>query len=102
MEHLHAHVFGYKVLRRRLDAGRVAAVVNGNYAASYGVNPNTAICYEDVDLTDKSFVCVIAVKSADADDEVYRKVAETFCSDATKQLFDEKYKGFFVPAWDAE
>ncbi len=84
------------------DEEIAAAVVNGNYAASYGVDPNTAICYEDVDLTDKSFVCVIAVKSADADDEVYRKVAETFCSDATKQLFDEKYKGFFVPAWDAE
>ena len=56
-----------------------------------------AIYYEEVDLSDKSFVCVVAVKTADADNETYKKVAETFCSDATKQLFDEKYKGFFYP-----
>ena len=84
------------------DSEIAAAVVNGNYAASYGVDPSTAIYYEEVDLSDKSFVCVVAVKTADADNETYKKVAETFCSDATKQLFDEKYKGFFIPAWDAE
>ena len=84
------------------DSEIAAAVVNGNYAASNGVDPSTAIYYEEVDLSDKSFVCVVAVKTADADNETYKKVAETFCSDATKQLFDEKYKGFFIPAWDAE
>lgn len=77
-----------------------AAVVNGNYAASYGVDPNTAIFYEDVDLSDNSFTCVIAVKSEDVNNETYKKVADAFCSEDTKKLFDEKYKGFFVPAWE--
>ncbi len=84
------------------DSEIAAAVVNGNYAASYGVDPDTAIFYENVDLSDKSFVCVIAVKSSDVDNEVYKKVAETFCSEETEKYFEENYKGFFIPAWDAE
>ncbi len=84
------------------DSEIAAAVVNGNYAASYGVDPNSAIFYENIDLSDKSFVCVIAVKSSDIDNEVYKKVAETFCSEETEKFFEENYKGFFIPAWNAE
>ena len=84
------------------DSEVAAAVVNGNYAASYGVDPNTAIFYENVDLSDKSFVCVIAVKSEDIDNETYKKVVEAFCSDDTKKYFEENYKGFFIPAWNAQ
>lgn len=83
------------------DSEIAAAVVNGNYAASYGVDPNTAIFYENVDLSNKSFVCVIAVKSSDIDNEVYKKVAKAFCSEDTEKFFEENYKGFFVPAWNA-
>ena len=78
-----------------------AAVVNGNYAASYGVDPNSAIFYENVDLSNKSFVCVIAVKSSDINNATYKKVAEAFCSADTEKFFEDNYKGFFVPAWNA-
>ena len=77
-----------------------AAVVNGNYAASYGVDPSTAIFYENVDLSDESFICVIAVKSSDIDNATYKKIAETFCSQNTADYFDANYKGFFIPAWN--
>ena len=83
------------------DSEIAAAVVNGNYAASYGVDPNSAIFYEDIDLIGKSFVCVIAVKSSDINNETYKKVAEAFCSADTEKIFEDKYKGFFVPAWNA-
>ena len=83
------------------DSEIAAAVVNGNYAASYGVDPNSAIFYENVDLSNKSFVCVIAVKSSDINNETYKKVAEAFCSADTEKFFDDNYKGFFVPAWNA-
>lgn len=82
------------------DSEIAAAVVNGNYAASYKVDPNTAIYNEHADLSNKSFVSVIAVKSADLKNEIYQKVAKTFCSDITKKYIDEHYKGFFIPAWD--
>lgn len=81
------------------DSEIAAAVVNGNYAASYGVDPNSAIFYENVDLNNKSFVCVIAVKSSDINNPTYKKVAEAFCSADTEKFFDENYKGFFIPAW---
>ena len=82
------------------DSEIAAAVVNGNYAASYGVDPNSAIFYENVDLSNKSFVCVIAVKSSDINNETYKKVAEAFCSADTEKFFEDNYKGFFVPAWN--
>lgn len=84
------------------DSEIAAAVVNGNYAASYGVDPNTAIFYENIDLSNKSFVCVIAVKSSDINNEVYKKVAEAFCSADTEKFFEENYKGFFIPAWNEQ
>ncbi|MCM1165613.1 MAG: MetQ/NlpA family ABC transporter substrate-binding protein [Lachnospiraceae bacterium] len=83
------------------DSEIAAAVVNGNYAASYGVDPNTAIFYENVDLSNKSFVCVIAVRTADINNETCKKVAEAFCSADTEKFFEDNYKGFFIPAWNA-
>lgn len=82
------------------DSEIAAAVVNGNYAASYGVDPATAIYYENVDRSNNNFVCLIAVKSSDIDNEIYKKVAAAFCSDTTKKYFDDHYKGFFIPAWE--
>lgn len=82
------------------DSEIAAAVVNGNYAASYKVDPASAIYYENLDPEDNSFVCVIAVRTKDLENETYKKVAEAFCSDDTAQFFEENYKGFFVPAWN--
>ena len=84
------------------DKTVTAAVVNGNYAASYGVDPNTAIFYENLDLTNDSFTCLIACRTADKDNATYKTIAEVFCSEVTENLFEEKYKGFFVPAWNTE
>ena len=79
-----------------------ACAINGNYAASYGVDPATAIFEETVDLSDESFICVIAVRSADADNEVYNRIAEVFCSDVTGQVIHEKFDGFFYLLWEQE
>lgn len=79
-----------------------AAIINGNYAASYGVDPESAIFYEDIDLSDDTFTCLIAVRSADIDNETYRRVAEVFCSDITRAVMDSDFAGFFQVAWDAE
>jgi hypothetical protein len=37
-----------------------AAVVNGNYALDYGIDPNTAI-FEEKDYDDDSYFCLMAV-----------------------------------------
>lgn len=76
-----------------------AAVINGNYAASYGVDPESAIFYEAIDLTNQAFICVIAVRAQDIDNPVYKRVAEVFCSDVTREVTETAFKGFFYLAW---
>ena len=77
-----------------------ACAINGNYAASYGVDPATAIFNERVDLSNDSFICVIAVRAADKDSPVYNRIAEVFCSDVTSQVVHEKFDGFFYLLWE--
>ncbi len=79
-----------------------AAVINGNYAASYGVDPESAVFYETIDLTDERFICLIAVRAADADNAVYQRVAEVFCSPLTQEVADTTFKGFFKLVWETE
>lgn len=79
-----------------------ACAVNGNYAASYGVDPASAIFDETVDLSNESFICLIAVRTEDADNEVYNRIAEVFCSDVTGKVIHEKFDGFFSLIWEQE
>ena len=77
-----------------------AAIINGNYAASYGVDPASAIFAEKVDLSDERFVCLIAVRAQDADNPTYKRIAEVFCSDVTTQAVKELFDGFFYLTWE--
>ena len=78
-----------------------AAVVNGNYALDYGIDPSTAI-FEEKDYDDDSYFCLMAVRSSDADDAVYKRIVELFQSETTKQLFQDEFNGYFVPAWEVQ
>lgn len=78
-----------------------AAVVNGNYALDYGIDPSTAI-FEEKDYDDDSYFCLMAVRSSDADDAVYKRIVELFQSETTKQIFQDKFNGYFVPAWEVQ
>lgn len=76
-----------------------AAVINGNYALDYGINPKTAI-YNETEYDDDSYFCLIAVRTSEKDNEDYKKIVELFQSDDTKQIFEDKFGGYFVSAWD--
>ena len=78
-----------------------AAVVNGNYALDYGIDPSTAI-FEEKDYDDDSYFCLMAVRSSDADDVVYKRIVELFQSETTKQIFQDEFNGYFVPAWEVQ
>lgn len=77
------------------------AVVNGNYALDYGIDPSTAI-FKESEYDDDSYICLIAVKSGNADDPVYQEIVKLFQSEETKQIFEDKFGGYFVPAWEAK
>lgn len=76
-----------------------AAVVNGNYALDYGIDPETAIFYE-TEYDDDSYFCLIAVRTSEKDNADYKKIVELFQSEETKQIFKDKFGGYFVPAWE--
>ena len=78
-----------------------AAVINGNYALDYGIDPTTAI-YEETEYDDDSYFCLMAVRSSDADDAVYKRIVELFQSETTKQIFKDEFNGYFVPAWEVQ
>lgn len=77
------------------------AVVNGNYALDYGIDPSTAI-FKESEYDDDSYFCLIAVKSENVDDPVYQEIVKLFQSEETKQIFEDKFGGYFVPAWEAK
>ena len=78
-----------------------AAVINGNYALDYGIDPTTAI-YEETEYDDDSYFCLMAVRTSEKDDAVYKRIVELFQSDATKQIFQDEFNGYFVPAWEVQ
>ena len=77
-----------------------AAVINGNYAASYDVDPASAIFQENVDPTNDRFICLIAVRTEDKDNPTYQRIAEVFRSDVTTQVVKDKFDGFFYLTWE--
>lgn len=98
--------YNVKVTIREVAAANVpsiipdvtAAVVNGNYALDYGINPQTAI-FEEKEYADDSYFCLIAVRSGETGDPAYKRIVELFQSEQTKQIFQNTFNGFFVPAW---
>lgn len=76
-----------------------AAVVNGNYALDYGIDPETAIFHE-TEYDDDSYFCLIAVRTGEENDPDFQKIVELFQSEETKAIFKDTFGGFFVPAWE--
>ena len=76
-----------------------AAVINGNYALDNGLDPESAIFFEE-DYADNSYFCLIAARSDEADAKAYQRIVEVYQSDETKQIFADAFDGFFVPVWE--
>ncbi len=77
-----------------------AAVINGNYALDYGIDPNEEAIFNETEYDDDSYFCLIAARSEDADNELYQRIVKEFQSEQTKEICKDTFKGFFVPAWE--
>lgn len=78
-----------------------AAVINGGHAVDHGLNPTEdAIYLEEVqEGSDNPYINVIAARTADKDNELYKKIVNYFQSDDVAEVIKETYKGSYVPAW---
>lgn len=73
------------------------AVINSNYAISAGLNPvKDGIVIEG---QESDYSNVIAIRTADKDNENLKKLVEAFQSTEVKNFIEEKYEGSVVPAF---
>ncbi len=81
----------------RSKADLAVAVINGNFAIQAGLSPlEDALFIED---SDSPFVNVLAVRTADKDDETLKKVVKVLNSDEVRQFILDTYGGGVVPAF---
>ena len=77
------------------------AVINGNYAIDFGLNPGTDYIFKD-DPTiyeGNSFVNLIAVRTEDKDNPVFQKIIKAYKSDMIKEVYANDFKGAFIATW---
>ena len=83
-----------------------AAIINGNFALDFGLDPAKAI-YNDDKLDDTQYWNLIAARDSDIADpakkEIFQKVVDAFHSDATEEVFNGQFAGYFIPqGWDQD
>ncbi len=78
-----------------------AAFINGGHAVDNGYYPATdAILLESVqEGSDNPYINIIAARTADKDNEVYKRIVEAYHCDEVAEVFAVTYKGAFLPAW---
>ncbi|MDR3280090.1 MAG: MetQ/NlpA family ABC transporter substrate-binding protein [Synergistaceae bacterium] len=76
-------------------------VINGNYALDSKLSPQKdSIFYDNLGFyTDNSFVNVIAARTQDVDNEVYKKIVAAYQSAETEKIFQDYFEGSYLPGW---
>lgn len=83
-----------------------AGIINGNYALDFGLNAEDAI-YQDTSVSEKPYWNVIVARTDDLSDpekvETYSRIVEAFQSDATEEVFNDEFGGYFIKeGWDED
>ena len=81
-----------------------AAIINGGNAFTAGLNPvKDSIFIENVDPETNQGVAqlvnVIAARTEDVENEVYKKVVAAYQSEEARKTIEEAYQGAFICAW---
>ena len=78
-----------------------AAIINGNFALDFGLKTEEAI-FKDTSLTEENYWCLVAARSSDLEDaqkvELYKKIIDAYQKDATEELFNNEFGGYFIKA----
>ena len=85
------------------DPAIAIAFLNGTHAKDAGFTNSRALWAEELDLHNpltRGLINVIAVRSDDLNNPVYRRIAEVYHSDEVLALFDTVYAGIYLPAWE--
>ena len=92
-----------------VDAGSIysllpdvaCAVINCNYAIDFGFNPGADYIFRDDPsiYEGNSFYNLIACRTQDKDNELYKKIVEAYQSAEVEKVYAEDFKGAYLPTW---
>jgi D-methionine transport system substrate-binding protein len=95
-------ITGAQIPRSLEDAD--AGIVNGGDATDAGVDPgNDPIFKDTIDLKNpalRPFINIIAARTADKDNEIYKKVVDAYHQPNVADAIREVFKGAALPAWE--
>ncbi len=104
-------ITGYKVPIEFVEVGAnlvcstlpdvTLAVINGNYALDNGLTADEAL-FKESNYEDNSYFGLIAVRTEDAENPVYKRIVEAYQSQQTIDVFNNEFAGFFLPAWELD
>jgi D-methionine transport system substrate-binding protein len=81
-----------------------AGIVFTKNAVEAGLDPSKDPIYHNkIDVTDPKqhdYINLIAARTKDKDNEIYKKVVDAFHTDAVAQAILDQYKNAAIPAWD--
>ena len=77
------------------------AVINCNYALDFGLNPGADFIFQDNPriYNNNMYVCLIASRTEDKDNEIYKKIVDAYHSPEVEKVYEEEFKGAYLPAW---
>ena len=76
------------------------ATINSGFAVDAGLLPTKdSIFLEPVNEDSKPYINIIAARTADKDNELYKKVVEAYQTKEVEEIIKEIYKGSQVKAW---
>lgn len=80
-----------------------ASIINCGYAVDSGLDLKSDVIFADqVDINNddyKPYINIIAARTKDKDNELYKKVVNAYHSEEVKEALKEVYKGAALPAW---
>ena len=78
-----------------------AAFVNGAHAVDNGLKLEDAVYTEQVEPgSDNPYINIIACRTGEEDNEVYRKVLAAYQSEESAQAIQDIYQGAYIHAWN--
>lgn len=76
------------------------AAINSGIATDAGlVPPEDAIVLEEAEPGNNPYINIIAVRTEDKDNPIYKRIVELYHTDAVKKIIEEDSKGASIPVW---
>lgn len=77
------------------------AVINCNFSFNFGLDPDKDSIFKDniSNYSDKSYINIIAARTEEKDNEIYKKIVDAYQSEEVKNIYNNQFKGAYIAVW---